>query len=93
MLGVPPREAQGPGLVPAANDIHAAMARGRADDQLEAGGLQGMARTTWIVVSGALLVAGIAFYLLMTTDAGDRPALDDIDAQSRRAMDRLLRED
>jgi len=52
-----------------------------------------MARTTWIVVGGALLVAGIAFYLLMTTDAGDRPALDDIDAQSRRAMDRLLRED
>ncbi len=49
-----------------------------------------MARTTWIVVGGALLVAGTAFYLLMTTDAGDRPALDHIDAQSREAMDRLL---
>ena len=51
-----------------------------------------MARTTWIVVGGAMIVAGTAFYLLMTTDAGDRPALDNIDAQSRKAMDRLLSE-
>ena len=66
---------------------------GPAEDQLEPGGLSGMARTAWIVVGGALLVAGTAFYLLMTTDAGDRPALDHIDAKSREEMDRLLRED
>ena len=51
-----------------------------------------MAKLRWIVVAGALVVAAAAFYLLMNTDAGDRPALDDIDAKSREAMHRLLRE-
>ena len=50
-----------------------------------------MTRTMWIV-GGALLVGATAFYLIMNTDAGDRPALDHIDAQSREAMDQLLRE-
>lgn len=97
VLGVPPREAQGPRFLPAPDRIHVAGPRresaGPAEDQLEPGGLSGMARTVWIVVGGALLVAGIAFYLLITTDAGDRPALDHIDAKSREEMDRLLRED
>lgn len=52
----------------------------------------GMGKLRWIVAAGALFVAGAAFYLLMNTDAGDRPALDDIDAESREAMDELLRE-
>ena len=51
-----------------------------------------MARTRWIVGAGAICVAAAAFYMLMNTDAGDRPALDEIDAESRAAMDRLLRE-
>lgn len=51
-----------------------------------------MGKLRWIVAAGALFVAGAAFYLLMNTDAGDRPALDDIDAESREAMDELLRE-
>lgn len=51
-----------------------------------------MARTRWIVGACAICVAAAAFYLLIITDAGDRPALDEIDAESRAAMDRLLRE-
>jgi len=56
----------------------------------------------WIVGLGALLVAAVALYLLMTgTKPGSgsetmmeisRPALDDIDAKSRSAMRDLLRE-
>lgn len=51
-----------------------------------------MAGLRWIVGAVALLAAAGAFYLIMNTDAGDRPALDEIDAESRAAMDRLLRE-
>lgn len=59
----------------------------------------------WIVGLGALLVAAVALYLLLTgtspgTKARDsetlseisQPALDDIDAKSRSAMRDLLRE-
>ena len=55
----------------------------------------------WIVGLGALMVAGIALYLLLTGTKGhdsetmmeiSRPALDDIDAKSRSAMRDLLRE-
>jgi hypothetical protein len=55
----------------------------------------------WIIGLGALLVAGIAFYLVLA-GAGQpssetlmeisQPALDDIDAKSRSAMRDLIRQ-
>jgi len=56
----------------------------------------------WIVALGALLVAGVALYLLLMGTRGhdsetmmefSRPALDDIDDKSRSEMRDLLRED
>ena len=55
----------------------------------------------WFVVGGALLVAGLALYVLLhggtdrTTEAAREvrsPALDDIDERSRSAMRDLLRQ-
>ena len=55
----------------------------------------------WIIGLGALLVAGIAMYLVLagadrpsseTLREISQPALDDIDAKSRSAMRDLLRE-
>ena len=58
----------------------------------------------WIVGAGALLVAAGAFYVLMNSGGpvdrrGDeslpplsKPALDEIDAESRAAMRELLRD-
>jgi hypothetical protein len=55
----------------------------------------------WFVGLGALLVAGVALYLLLTGTKGhdsetmmeiSEPALDEIDAKSRSAMRDLLRE-
>lgn len=55
-----------------------------------------MGKIRWIVSLGALLVAGVAFYVLLS-GGGNRekrlePALDDIDAESRAAMRRVLRD-
>lgn len=55
----------------------------------------------WMVGLGALLVAGLALYLVLngTSEPGSetmreisRPALDNIDAKSRSAMRELLRD-
>ena len=56
-----------------------------------------MANFRWIVAAGALLVAVVAFYVLLNvggagSSGGAQPALDDIDAESRAAMRDLLRE-
>ncbi len=57
--------------------------------------------TRWIIGLGALLVAGIALYLVLvgadqpsseTLMEISQPALDDIDAKSRSTMRDLLRE-
>lgn len=60
---------------------------------------RGMSNLRWIVAAGALFVAGMAFYVLMSAGSGAelgksdpiRPALDDIDAESRAEMRDLLR--
>ena len=59
----------------------------------------GASKMRWIVGAGALLVAAIAFYVLLNVGSPDaasrserQPALDDIDAESRAAMRELLRE-
>lgn len=52
----------------------------------------------WLVVLGALLVAGIALYLLtigeppMSSTKSSPPVMDEIDADSRAEMRRLLQE-
>ena len=62
-----------------------------------------MAKFRWVVAAGSLLVAVVAFYVLLNvggvgssggtvSSGGARPALDDIDAESRAAMRDLLRE-
>jgi hypothetical protein len=59
------------------------------------------ANMRWIIGAGSLLVAGVAFYVLMNVgSAGELPngpvrpgpALDEIDAESRAAMRELLRD-
>jgi hypothetical protein len=60
-----------------------------------------MSGTRWLIGLGALMVAGVALYLVLA-GAGQpnsatlmeisQPALDDIDAKSRSAMRELLRE-
>ena len=62
----------------------------------------GLAKGRWIVGAGAVLIGAVAFYVLMNGGvrepavkgraAGNQPALDDIDAESRAAMRDLLRE-
>ena len=53
-----------------------------------------MAKQGWILIVGALIVALLAFYVLIGGGgpAGDSPSMDDIDAKSRDAMRTLLRE-
>jgi len=62
-----------------------------------------MVNFRWIVAAGSLLVAVVAFYVLLNlggvgssgsvgSSGGAQPALDDIDAESRAAMRDLLRE-
>ena len=52
----------------------------------------------WLVGLGALLIAALAFYVLMigkppeSSNQMRRPAMDEIDAESRAAMRELLRE-
>ncbi|MEE8165809.1 MAG: hypothetical protein V3T64_09590 [Myxococcota bacterium] len=52
----------------------------------------------WLVALGALLFAGLALYVLTIGDPPAsskdtmRPAMDEIDAESRAAMRKLLRE-
>ena len=61
----------------------------------------GAAKLRWIVGVGALVVAALAFYVLMNAGspssgidgaADSQPALDEIDAKSRAAMRELLRD-
>lgn len=63
-----------------------------------------MGRTRWIVVAAAVGLAGAALFLLLgpddprrppptePTERAEAPAMDDIDAESRAAMRKLLRE-
>jgi len=56
-----------------------------------------MAKWRWLVGGGALLIAGAALFLLLSAGSGTpegsaSPALDDIDAESRKAMRELLRD-
>ncbi len=52
----------------------------------------------WLVGLGALLVAGLAIYVLTigkppaSSRAGSQPAMDEIDEKSRAAMRELLRD-
>ena len=61
-----------------------------------------MVNFRWVVAAGSLLVAVVAFYVLLNvggagssrsavSSGGAQPALDDIDAESRAAMRDLLR--
>jgi hypothetical protein len=56
-----------------------------------------MGKWRWIVGGGALLIAGAALFTLLSAGSGSpggaaTPALDDIDADSRKAMRELLRD-
>jgi hypothetical protein len=66
-------------------------------------GGSGDGRMRWIIVLGALGIAALAIHLLMNGGGDDeapakvsaepsRPALDDIDSKSRKAMRDLLRD-
>ena len=67
----------------------------------ESGEQVSMLGQRWVVGLGALLVAAIALYMVLTGTKGhdsetllelSQPALDDIDAKSRSAMRDLLRD-